>query len=88
MVRICSTWLNGAAPASALERLRILLGGDLVYSQQFTVTYNEENDSYTFDGRGSGHAVGMSQWGAKGMADIGFGYKDILEFYFTGAEVY
>lgn len=43
--------------------------------------------SYTFNGSGWGHSVGMSQWGAYGMAQQGFGYEDILKFYFTGIEI-
>lgn len=42
---------------------------------------------YTFNGSGWGHSVGMSQWGAYGMARQGFGYEDILKFYFTGIEI-
>jgi len=41
-------------------------------------------DSFTFSGGSWGHGVGMSQWGAKAMADAGFTYKDILAFYFKG----
>ncbi|MBR2500825.1 MAG: SpoIID/LytB domain-containing protein, partial [Clostridia bacterium] len=44
-------------------------------------------DSYTFTGGGWGHGVGMSQWGAKGMADNGFSYKDIITHYFSGVQV-
>ena len=43
--------------------------------------------SYTFNGSGWGHSVGMSQWGAYGMAQQGFGYEDILKFYFTGIKI-
>lgn len=39
-------------------------------------------------GQGNGHGIGMSQTGAKVMAEQGFGYQDILKFYFTGIEVY
>ncbi len=42
-------------------------------------------DTYIFEGHGWGHGLGMSQYGAKGMADKGFTYEEILEFYFTGA---
>ena len=42
---------------------------------------------FVFSGRGWGHGVGMSQWGAKGMADNGYNYKEILEYYFVGAQV-
>lgn len=40
--------------------------------------------AYLLDGTGWGHGLGMSQWGAKAMADKGFSYTDILEFYYTG----
>lgn len=46
----------------------------------------EEADSYatyTFNGHGWGHLVGMSQWGAYSMALSGYTYKDILSFYYT-----
>jgi SpoIID/LytB domain protein len=43
--------------------------------------------SWTFNGAGWGHSVGMSQWGAYAMAKQGFSYEDILKFYFTGIEV-
>lgn len=40
-----------------------------------------------FAGMGYGHGVGMSQYGAKGMAEAGYTYKEIIEYYFTGAYV-
>ncbi len=42
---------------------------------------------YTFSGGGWGHGVGMSQYGAKGMADAGFGYAEILAHYYPGTEL-
>jgi len=42
---------------------------------------------YTFTGKGWGHAVGMSQEGAKGMAKEGYTYKEILTHYFSGTKV-
>lgn len=42
------------------------------------------SNEYTFVGNGWGHGVGMSQWGAKAMADGGHTYEDILTFYYTG----
>ncbi|KHG65389.1 stage II sporulation protein D [Thermus sp. 2.9] len=35
-------------------------------------------------GRGAGHGVGLSQWGAKGMAEAGFDHREILGHYFPG----
>lgn len=37
----------------------------------------------TITGTGNGHNVGMSQYGAKAMAEQGYDYQDILEFYYT-----
>ena len=37
----------------------------------------------TFTGRGYGHGVGMSQWGARGMAANGRGFRDILEHFYN-----
>jgi len=37
---------------------------------------------WTFSGRGSGHGVGMSQWGARGFADHGWNYREILAYYY------
>ena len=37
-------------------------------------------------GEGWGHAIGMSQWGAKAMADQGAGYREILGLYYGGLQ--
>ena len=46
-----------------------------------------EADSVVVRGRGSGHGVGLCQWGAIGRARAGRGYREILEAYYPGAEV-
>ncbi|MDR3598963.1 MAG: SpoIID/LytB domain-containing protein [Desulfosporosinus sp.] len=38
--------------------------------------------AFVFEGRGWGHGVGMSQWGAYHMAQIGYSYTQILSFYY------
>ena len=38
-------------------------------------------------GRGWGHGIGMSQWGAYGFAQRGAGYRDILAHYYRGTEL-
>ncbi|MDO4545217.1 MAG: stage II sporulation protein D [Bacillota bacterium] len=45
-------------------------------------------DTITFTSSGSGHGVGMSQYGANGMAKKGYDYKKILSHYYSGTEVY
>ncbi len=50
-------------------------------------TPENEIESITIYGGGNGHGAGMSQYGSMGMAEQGFGYKQILEHYFDGAQV-
>ena len=40
-------------------------------------------DTFVFEGTGSGHGVGMSQYGAHGMAQKGYTYEEILKHYYT-----
>ena len=67
------------------RRFREALGNELVRSTNFEV----QNDvgGFTFVGRGSGHGVGLSQWGAKEMADLAYHHRDILKFYYPLAEI-
>jgi stage II sporulation protein D len=38
-------------------------------------------------GRGFGHGIGMSQWGAHNMAHQGYSYQQILGHYYQGAQL-
>lgn len=49
------------------------------------LTAGVEGDTVSFTGRGYGHGVGMCQWGAQAMAQQGYGYRSILEYYYPGA---
>lgn len=51
-------------------------------SSDFDITINES--SVTFTTRGYGHGVGMSQYGANGMASSGYTYDQILKHYYSG----
>jgi stage II sporulation protein D len=44
-------------------------------------------DSFTFDGRGYGHGIGLCQVGAYGMARAGRSFEEILKAYYTGVEI-
>lgn len=46
-----------------------------------------DGNTYVFEGRGFGHGVGLSQWGAHAMAQEGHPYREILQFYYTDVEV-
>ena len=43
-----------------------------------------ETTMFNISGRGWGHGIGMSQWGAYGYAKHGWTYKQILSHYYTG----
>ncbi|MGB6370508.1 MAG: hypothetical protein WBF68_05695, partial [Atribacterota bacterium] len=43
--------------------------------------------TFIFSGSGNGHGVGMSQWGAYGMALQGSRYQDILKYYYQGIDI-
>ena len=46
-----------------------------------------DNKNVIFLVKGYGHGVGMSQWGADGMASEGSMYYEILKHYYTGVEI-
>ncbi len=50
-------------------------------------TYNIEDYHVIFTTTGFGHGVGMSQYGANGMAKKGYNYKQILKHYYTGIDM-
>ncbi|MFA4875366.1 MAG: SpoIID/LytB domain-containing protein [bacterium] len=70
----------------AATELRRIFG----YSEIKSTWFDAKLDSgqITLVGRGYGHGVGMCQWGAKGMADEGAKYGEILKFYYPDAELY
>ncbi len=54
-------------------------------STDFDMVFSE--DKVTFTTRGYGHGVGMSQYGANGMANNGYSYKQILTHYYKGVSI-
>ncbi|SDC04413.1 stage II sporulation protein D [Terribacillus halophilus] len=54
-------------------------------STDFTLSLKD--DHLIFETKGYGHGVGMSQYGANGMAGEGKSYKDILTYYYTDTEI-
>lgn len=52
------------------------------------VRYLTSYPSFRFTGYGYGHGLGMSQWGAKGLAEfMGYDYKQILSYYYAGVKL-
>lgn len=48
---------------------------------------SRDGDVFYFTGRGFGHGVGMSQWGAYYLAQQGVSYQQILGHYYPGASL-
>lgn len=62
----------------------------LLPSAFFTITTGKEDEvvvGYTITGGGYGHGVGMSQNGARAMANRGFLTEDILHFFYQSCEI-
>ena len=67
-----------------------ITGGDLrtafgLYSTRMTIT--TKGKKITITTSGSGHGVGMSQYGANGLAKRGRGYQQILKHYYKGISI-
>lgn len=62
-----------------------------LYSSAFVTSVNRLPDgtaeSFTFQGAGWGHGVGLCQIGAAVMAKKGFTAEEILKHYFTGSDI-
>lgn len=68
--------------------LRLALGAGSMKSTLCTVRPDGRGGGgFVFQGRGFGHGVGLSQWGARGMADAGAGLAEILGRYYPGTRL-
>jgi len=74
--------LNGTATLRGND-LRRLVGYDTLKSTLFAVAV--VGPMARFVGRGYGHGVGLDQWRAKTMADLGYDARQILQYYYPGA---
>lgn len=54
-------------------------------STDFTIIKN--NNGFSITTKGNGHGVGMSQYGANGMAKEGYTYDEILKYYYNDIEI-
>ncbi|MBS1999469.1 MAG: SpoIID/LytB domain-containing protein [Cyanobacteria bacterium SZAS LIN-2] len=69
---------------------RVLTGTELrrllnLPSTQFSVL--QSDGAYVFSGRGFGHGLGLSQWGAKALADKGYNAGQILSYYYKDVTI-
>ena len=78
--RILEITINGQVFKGT--KVRSLLG---LRSTDFTI--EKQNDEIKITTKGYGHGVGMSQYGANGMAKEGQKYQDILKHYYTNTNI-
>lgn len=67
------------------SRFRLIAGPSVVRATLFTV--EDQGERLFFRGRGWGHAVGLCQIGARGMARAGFETTAILKRYYPGCDL-
>lgn len=89
--RAVSVTVTHAGPGGSVtlsgSEFRRALGYRKLRSTRFVTTRDTAQKSFIFAGTGYGHGVGMSQWSARGMAERGSGYKEILTHFYPGVEV-
>ncbi|SOC23525.1 SpoIID/LytB domain protein [Ureibacillus xyleni] len=69
------------------SRIRAMIGNRVMLSYLVDEVKTDSN-IVQVTGRGDGHGVGMSQWGAQKMAENGGKtYAEILKFYYTGISI-
>jgi stage II sporulation protein D len=67
------------------EELRKAVGYTIIPSTQFAIEFIGQD--LVLSGFGAGHAVGMCQWGAKELAELGYSFSAILQYYYPGTEL-
>ncbi len=72
---------------SLVDSAGVTIEMDLLPSAWFAIEQHEPSNEYVLYGGGYGHGIGMSQYGAHGMAEQGMDYEHILQFYFPGTKL-
>ena len=76
--------LNAASPTTP----KVIDTAFFAMNDNNTPRYMTIKPSFRFVGYGYGHGLGMSQWGAKDLADfMGYNYKQILGYYFQNITI-
>ena len=67
------------------QDLRRVVGYTKIFSTQFIIeSFGHE---IIISGKGSGHGVGLCQWGMKEMAELGYNHEAILHYYYPGTKL-
>jgi stage II sporulation protein D len=59
----------------------------LIYSGKGQWRVASKQQAFLLRGNGFGHGLGVSQFGAKAMAEQGYDYKEILKHYYSGIKI-
>ncbi|MDD5226518.1 MAG: SpoIID/LytB domain-containing protein, partial [Candidatus Omnitrophica bacterium] len=81
---IQSTWAEKTVDADAF---RVWIDPMRLKSNLITKIRTNDSGAFVFKGKGWGHGVGMCQYGMKYLGELGYGYREILELYYPGAQV-
>src|ERR671935_2696207 len=69
------------------HRSRVLVTLAVAVATLFGGQLAQAADGFHFHGSGYGHGIGMSQWGAYGLAQRGWGYRRILTHFYRHTRV-
>lgn len=98
-VNSASNWIDSLSGATAItaggQQTKLPGSGWCAVTNSGTVALEAASggassgrgDLFVITGTGNGHHVGMSQYGAKAMAENGYSYEDILSFYYTDVTI-
>lgn len=93
--------INKSTPIKILSKNKsgriasIMIGNKTYTGVKFRTLFNlrsadfdiKLNDKIEITTKGYGHGVGMSQYGANGMAKAGYNYNQIIKHYYTGVSI-
>lgn len=80
--------------SGSIEKIR--LGNEVIRGLDFrylfglnssNIVMEKKGEDIFINVKGYGHGVGLSQWGAGKMAELGYTYDEILKHYYTGVEI-
>jgi stage II sporulation protein D len=80
---------GAAARVMGAEAFRLAIGRALGWDRLPSDLYEvwRSETAFVFEGRGAGHGVGLCQTGTAVMGDQGYGYREILDYYYPGTTI-
>jgi stage II sporulation protein D len=91
-----ATWLAAESRSESGTVLKLRAGDTVITGQEFRRIFglrsaafyiSVKDGVFTIVTRGYGHGAGMSQYGAKAMAEEGSTWEEIVKHYYTGIEI-